>query len=453
MPAPPTRYAVSNGADIAWQALGEGELDLVHIGGIVSQIDLMWDLPEVERFWRQITHFARLILFDRRGIGASDPVALDALPSIDDWADDLLAVLDAAGSERAAIFAEREAGAIALAFAQRHPSRVSALVLGNASACFLRKPDHPDGEPPERAAQHCTMLRKHWGTEAIAATLIPARASDSHFLAAAARLQRAAGTPHAVSAQTRHFLDMDLRDRLPAIRCPTLLLHRQNYPFMDAAMHARYLESQIAGSSRVEIEGGESFFAIDRGDEVLGLVEEFLTGGRSRVYADRVLVTVMFLDLVGSTELVTEHGDAGWHNLLSRFHTLVRKQLHRFRGREVDNAGDGFFAVFDSPGRSLLCAQAIREETKALGLQLRTGLHAGECEVVGATVRGVSVHIGARVMAEAEAGQILVSSTVRALLAGSDFSFRRQGEYRLKGVEGRWRLYLLESAEPRGTQA
>lgn len=453
MPAPPTRYTSHQGADIAWQTLGEEPLDLVHLGGIVSHIDLMWDLPEIERFWRQITHFARLILFDRRGIGTSESVPLDALPTAEDWAGDLLAVLDAAGSQRAAIFAEREAGAIALAFAARYPERVSALVLGNASARFLRAPDHPFGESPDRAEQHCAMLRKHWGTEAIAATLIPARAADPHFLAAAARLQRAAGTPHEVAVQTRHFLEMDVRACLPLIRCPTLILHRRQFPFMDAGMHARYLEEHIAGSRRVEIDGSESFFAIDRGEEVLGIVEEFLTGGRSRSYADRVLVTVLFLDLVGSTSLATEHGDAGWHNLLSRFHTLVRKQLHRFRGREIDNAGDGFFAVFDSPGRSLQCARAIREEAAGLGVQVRTGLHAGECEVVGASVRGLTVHIGARVMSEAAPNEILVSSTFRALLAGSDFQFRRRGEYRLKGVEGRWRLYTLEADEAAPRQA
>ncbi|WP_162932207.1 adenylate/guanylate cyclase domain-containing protein [Solimonas sp. K1W22B-7] len=446
MPAPQTYYADSGGHDIAWQALGEGAIDVVHLGGITTQIDLLWELPEVERFWRQITHFARLILFDRRGIGASSPVDPAALPSADDWAADLLAVLDAAGSEKAAIFAEREGCAIAIAFAARYPKRVSALILGNATARYLRAPDHPVGEPPERAEQHCAMLRKHWATEGLAATLVPARAGDSHFLASVARLQRAAGTPRVVEAQTRHFLNMDLRDRLPLIRCPTLILHRREYPYMDAAAHARYLEEHIEGSRRVEIDGSESFFAIDRGDEVLGVVEEFLTGGRSRVYADRVLVTVLFLDMVGSTVLATEHGDAAWHDLLSRFHRMVRKQLHRFRGHEVDNAGDGFFATFDSPGRSLLCARAIREEARSLDLGIRVGVHAGECEVVGPSVRGVSVHIGARVMGEADAGEIMVSSTVRALLAGSDFGFRRRGEYRLKGVEGRWRLYALDDA-------
>ncbi len=444
--APQTFYADSGGNDIAWQTLGEGELDLVHLGGTTTQVDLLWDLPEVERFWRQITHFARLILFDRRGMGASAPVSPQALPSADDWAEDLLAVLDAAGSEKAAIFAEREACAIAIAFAARYPKRVSALILGNATARYLRAPDHPVGEPPERAEQHCSMLRKHWATESLAATLIPARAGDSHFLAGVARLQRAAATPRVVEAHTRHFLNMDLRDRLPAIRCPTLLLHRREYPYMDATAHAQYLEERIAGSRRVAIDGSESFFAIDRGDEVLGIVEEFLTGGRSRVYADRVLVTVLFLDLVGSTVLATERGDAAWHDLLSRFHRMVRKQLHRFRGHEVDNAGDGFFATFDSPGRSLLCARAIREEARALDLEIRVGVHAGECEVVGPSVRGLTVHIGARVMGEASPGDIMVSSTLRALLAGSDFGFRRRGEYRLKGVEGRWRLYALDDS-------
>lgn len=446
--APPTRYADSRGIDIAWQTLGEGPLDLVHLGGVVTQVDLLWDIPEVERFWRQITHFARLILFDRRGIGASGPVLPENLPGIDAWVDDLLAVLDAAGSERAAIFAEREAGAIALAFAAKYPDRVSALILGNATARYLVAPDHPCGETPERAGQLCSMLQRHWGTETLAASLVPARAGDPHFLAAVARMQRAAATPRVVAAHTRHFLDMDLRDRLPLIRCPTLILHRREFPLWDAPAQSRYLEQHIAGSRRIEIEGSETFFAIDRGDEVLGLIEEFLTGGRSRVYADRVLVTVLFLDLVGSTKLATERGDAAWHDLLSRFHKLVRKQLHRFSGREVDNAGDGFFAIFDSPGRSLLCARAVREAAQQMDLQVRTGLHAGECEVVGSSVRGISVHIGARVMGEAEPGEILVSSTIRTLLAGSDFAFRRRGEYRLKGVEGRWRLYALEDATP-----
>jgi class 3 adenylate cyclase len=443
LPSPPTRYAISHGAYIAYQVLGEGPLNLIYLGGMVTHVDLMWDLPEAERFLTQLSRFSRVILFDHRGTGASDPIPLEALPPAEEWSRDLIAVMDAAGSRRAAIVAERDAGTMALQFAGQYPERVSALILANATARHLRADDYPEGSPTESLDLLYATLLKHWGTEAMVGIAMPSRKGDAHFATVAARFQRAAATPRGAAEQFRHFLQMDARSSLPKIDCPVLILHRDKFPFMDAPAHARYLERHIRNARRVEIEGADVFLSFDRAEQTLGLIEEFLTGRRAETYSDRVPVTVMFVDLVGSTELASERGDAAWRDLLTRFHALVRMQLQRFRGREVDNAGDGFFAVFDTPGRALRCAAAIRDESVALGVKLRAGLHAGECEIAGLAVRGLAVHIGARVMGEAEPDEVLVSSTVRELLAGSDFEFSRRGEHRLKGIDGRWRLYAL----------
>jgi class 3 adenylate cyclase len=441
--SPPTRYAISEGAYIAYQVLGEGPIDLIYLGGMVTHVDLMWDLPEAERFLNQLSRFSRVILFDHRGTGASDPLPLEALPPAEEWSRDLIAVMDATGSRRAAIVAERDAGTIALQFAARHPERVSALILANATARHLRADDYPEGAPPESLdLLHATLL-KHWGTEAMVGIAMPSRKDDAHFATVAARFQRAAATPRGAAEQFRHILRMDVRERLAEIDCPVLILHRDKFPFMDAPAHARYLERNLRNARRVEIEGADVFLSFDRAEQTLGLIEEFLTGRRAETYADRVPVTVLFVDLVNSTALAADLGDAAWRDLLARFHALVRMQLQRFRGREVDNAGDGFFAVFDAPGRALHCAAAIRDESAALDLRVRAGLHAGECEIAGEAVRGLAVHIGARVLGEADPDEVLVSSTVRDLVAGSDFEFARRGGHRLKGIDGRWRLYAL----------
>jgi class 3 adenylate cyclase len=440
---PETHYAKQNGAYVAYQVIGDGPPDLVYAGGLATHVDLQWDVPEADRYLRRLASFSRLVLFDRRGTGISDPVPLGHLPTWREWAEDLHAVLDAVGSARAAIFAERDACAMALLFAAAHPERVSALVLANGCARYLRAGDYPCGETPEAAEQLQRLILDGWGTERLVARAVPSHAGDASFLRLAARFQRGAATPHVAAEQYRWFLDADVRDTLAAIRCPTLILHRPALPFFAAAAHADYLERHVAGSRRHEIAGADMFFFYEGANESLGHIEELLTGTRVQSSADRVLTTVLFADAVGSTRLATERGDAAWRDVAARFQGMLEAQAARFRGRLVDTAGDGGFAVFDSPTRALECARAIRDEAGTLGLEVRVGVHTGECEVSDRAVRGIAVHIGARVLERAHPGEILVSRTVRDLVSGSGIAFDRRGRHELRGIAGLWKLYAL----------
>lgn len=447
MNPPQTLYASTPQGQIAYQVLGQGPLDLVFIGGQVTQIDLLWDLPEMERFIRRLGDFARVVLFDRRGAGISDPLPGDGRPSVEAWTEDLLQVLGVVQAERVALFAERDACAVAFHLAAHHPERVSALILGNPSACFVRAPDYPEGEPQESADQLCAMLREHWGSERLVRLSVPSRAEDSAFRRLAARFQRAAATPQRAAAHYREFLAIDSRPLLPAIRCPVLLLHRPRLPFFDSGRHARYIERHLADCRRVELPGAGLFFTFEQSDEALGAIEEFVTGTRQHAQADRRLLSVLFTDLVGSTRLAAELGDAAWRDLVSRLQATLKSRVERFRGRVVDVAGDGLFAVFEMPSQALHCARVLHDEARAMNLQLRSGLHAGECEVTAGAVRGLVVHIGARVAGEAKPEEIWVTSTLRDLVAGGTFAFARRGTFRLKGVDGLRRLYGLVSPE------
>jgi class 3 adenylate cyclase len=446
MPQPQTRYARAGETYIAYQVIGEGPIDLVYAGGIVTQIDLCWDFPEIERFLTRLASFSRLILFDRRGTGLSDRMPATAIPSLVDWAEDLSIVLDAVGSQRAAVFAERDAGTAAMVFAARHPERVSSLILSNTTARYARAPDYPCGQPPDFAEQMYHTILEHWGTERMAAVAVPSRAGDENFARMSARYQRAAATPRVAAESLRYSSSVDVRDLLGEITCPTLVMHRSRYPFLNPG-HAAYLQQNIAGARGVGMEGADAFYAYDRADEALGHIEEFLTGSREQTYAEQVLLTVLLVDISGSTELAAKIGDSAWRDLLQRFHSEVRKQLQRFHGREIDTSGDGVFATFDAPARALRCAAALVEEARALGLTLRAGVHAGECELAGAAVRGLAVHIGARVLAEADPGEVWVSRTVKDLVVGSTFEFKDEGSYELKGVPGVWRLYSLDKMD------
>lgn len=448
MEPPQTRYTQGATGQIAYQTLGSGPLDLVFIGGQLTQIDLIWDLPEMERFLRRLANFCRVILFDRRGAGISDPLPQDAPAGVEPWADDLLRVLDAVQAKRVALFAERDACAVAFHLAAVYPERVASLMLGNPSARFARAEDYPEGEPEQAIDQLCALLEANWGTEKLVSVTVPSRAEDAAFRRHAARFQRASATPQRAAAHYRAFLNLDSRALLPRIQCPALLLNRPKLPFFDSGRHARYVERHLAGSKRVELPGSSLFFTFEQADEALGAIEEFLTGAREHADADRRLLTVLFADVVGSTKLAAELGDAAWRDLVARVQAMLRTYVHRFRGRVVDTAGDGLFAVFDSPTAALRCAHALHEAAQAMNIGIRSGLHAGECEVSGEAVRGLVVHIGARVAAEAKPDEIWVTSTLRDLVAGSAFEFARRGTFRLKGVDGLRRLYALARPEP-----
>ena len=448
MEPPQTRYVRSDGGQIAYQTLGAGPFDLVYMGGQLTQIDLIWDLPEMDRFLRRLASFARVIVFDRRGGGISDPLPAGERPTVEQWSHDLLQVLGAVESGRVALFAERDACAVAFHMAAHHADRISHLILGNPSARFSVAPDYPEGEAETSIDQLCALIEAHWGTEKLVSVTVPSRSDDAAFRRLAARFQRASATPGRAAAHYRNFLHLDSRSLLPQVHCPTLLLHRKRLPFFDSGRHARYVERHVAGSRRVELPGTSLFFTFEYADEALGAIEEFLTGARAHADAGRRLLTVMFSDVVGSTRLASELGDAGWRDLVARVLTMLRAQVDRFQGRVVDTAGDGVFAVFASPTSALRCAQAVHDAAVAMNVSIRSGLHAGECEVSGEAVRGLVVHIGARVAAEARPQEIWVTSTLRDLVAGSELAFARRGTFRLKGVEGARRLFALARSEP-----
>jgi class 3 adenylate cyclase len=443
MALPTTRYTSLGDADIAYQVVGEGPLDLVYASGLTEQIDAQWEHPLMARFLDRLASFSRLIMFDRRGAGASDPVRLDALPTWEEWAEDLRAVLDAVGSERAAIFAELDAGPVAMIFAASHPERTSALVLGNTVARYLRGDDFPIGATPESVDEIVEMFRSTWGSEELIASVFPSMAGDPAFLRWRAKLTRATATPRTAAAQYRYIFGMDVRSALPAITVPTLVLQRSGLALVPVEQ-GRYLADSIAGARYVEIPGADAWFFTEGAEEVLDEVAEFLTGVRPPVAPDRMLATLLFSDMVGSTEEVARLGDRRWRGLRDDHYALLRRELDRFGGREIDTAGDGFFATFSGPARAISCGCAMRDAVRSLGVEIRVGVHTGEVETVGEGLAGIAVHIGARVAAAALPGEVLVSRTVADLVAGSGIRFTDRGSHRLKGVPGMWQLYGVD---------
>jgi len=438
---PKTRYAKSGGVHIAYQVLGDGPFDLVFVPGFVSNVEHYWEMPVVPRMLNRLASFSRLILFDKRGTGLSDPVS--EVPSLDQRVQDLMAVMAAAGSERAALWGISEGGPTSIHFAARHPDRTTALVLYGTTARFSDAPDYPLGFSREALDNLVDTLEGHWGEGALANLFAPNFASDEAFLATWGRYQRTGASPSMARALIRALWEIDVRGDLPRIQVPTLILHRVG-ELMLSVSHARYMAERIPGAKLVELPGEDHLPFVGDVDAIVDEMEEFLTGTRVGVEPDRVLATVLFTDIVGSTEKAHALGDRAWRDLLDRHHAVVRRELERFRGREVDTAGDGFLTRFDSPAAAIRCARTIREGVRGIGLEVRVGVHTGECEVMGEKIGGIAVHIGARVAAEAAPGEVLVSSTVKDLVAGSDLRFTDRGTHTLKGVPGEWRLFAVE---------
>jgi len=410
--------------------------------GAFSHVDIVWEDPQTALFLRRLASFCRLLRFDRRGTGASDPLPPDPLPPWEAYAEELVAVLDAVGSQRAALLvAGPEAGPMALSFAGTRPERTGALILADATARYLAADDYPIGFSPEATEAMVAHAAELWGTETVAGVYAPSRAGDERFLRWAARVERAIASPRVVRAQLRALLEVDVRPILPLIQAPTLVLHHTDFRFLPVA-HGRYLAEHIPGARLVELPGDLPLWW-EQPDVVAELVERFLVGARRSVDPARVLATVLFTDIVGSTERAAELGDRRWRELLQVHDDLAGRLVDRFGGRLVKTTGDGILATFDGPGRALGCAAALREELRGIGTQIRAGLHAGEIELRDGDVGGIAVHIAARVMATAGAGEILVTRTVRDLVAGSDIVLQDRGSQRLKGVEGTWQLFLL----------
>jgi pimeloyl-ACP methyl ester carboxylesterase len=452
---PETKYAKSGDVYIAYQVSGEGPVDVVLVPGWITHVELGWEDPSEAAFRRRLASFSRLILFDKRGTGLSDRVPVDQLPILEERMDDVRAVMDAVGSERAALMGISEGGAMSALFAATYPERTAAIVLygsfARAGAALLSQ---------EELDARLEGLERDWPDSIDPAVPAPSAAADEEYRRRWSTFMRHAASPGAAIALLRMNGQIDVRDVLPAIRVPTLVLYRKDARFghgaaawrpegedpITPAGEAAFLAEHIPGARLVELPGADHLPWVGDTDPVLGEVEEFLTGARTAPEPDRVLATILFTDIVESTPIAAELGDRSWRELLERHNELVRRQLERFHGHEIDTAGDGFVASFDGPARGVRCAEAIAESVTALGLSIRAGLHTGECEVAAdGKLAGIAVHIAARISAMASAGEVLVSSTVKDLVVGSSVRFADRGGHDLKGIPGRWNLFAVES--------
>jgi class 3 adenylate cyclase len=447
---PETRYArTPEGVHIAYQVWGNGPMDLMLVGqGGYSNIDFIWHLPGFPRYAGRLASFARIIQFDPRGAGLSDPLSLERLPTIETRMADTLAVMEVVGCERAALLGADATGPLSIVFAATHPERTAALILFGTTCCGLRKPDHPWSWSEEQWEAYADEIEQGWGDPAYVEKFVrwlePTLVLDDATVRTFTTYFRVAASPGTAAAIDRLERDTDVRHVLPLIQVPTLVTHRSG-DRMYAVDEGRYIAERIPGARFIELEGTDHMmWAGDGGEALVKEVERFLSSVRTEeAVFDRVLATVLFTDIVGSTEHAATLGDRAWHELLERHHATVQAMLGRYHGREIDTAGDGVFATFDGPARAIRCAQAVIEAVRVLGIEVRAGLHTGEVQTPGDQVRGIAVHIGARVGALAGPSEVLVSHTVKDLVAGSGLAFEDAGEHELKGVPDRWKLYRV----------
>jgi pimeloyl-ACP methyl ester carboxylesterase len=431
---PVTQYARSGDVHIAYQAFGDGPINLVMVPGFVSNVENYWDQPDFARFLTRLAGYARVVTFDKRGTGGSDRV--NELPGLDVRMDDLRAVMDAAGMAQAALLGISEGAPLSVLFAATYPDRCRALVLYGSFSRFSY------WFPTEEAlVAFFGYVETAWGSGGSIQRFAPSRADDAAFQRWWGRNERLGASPAAVTALMRMNSQIEIGGVLPAVRVPTLVIHRTGDRVVSVE-GGRDVAAKIPGARLAEFPGVDHLFYVGEGaDDISGAIEEFLTGSRGAAVTDRILSTVLFTDIIGSTEKAARLGDQRWRHLLDDHHALIRRHLARFRGHEVKTTGDGFLATFDGPARGVRCACAIAEEIKSLGIDIRAGLHTGECEIIGDDVGGIAVHIGARVAALAGAGEVLVSSTVKDLVAGSGLHFDPRGAKSLKGIPGEWQIF------------
>jgi class 3 adenylate cyclase len=439
---PVTRYAKSGDVNIAYQVTGEGPRDLVYVPGWVSNVELMWEDPGLARFLRGLGSFSRLITFDKRGTGLSDPVSLEELPTLEMRMDDLRAVMDAAGSKRATLFGHSEGGNMCVLFAATYPDRTDAVILTGCYARRIRSDDYPWAPSWEERMAEIEKVERTWGDPSGVEYYAPSRAHDPAFRAWIQRYFRQSASPRTAGALIMMNSLIDVTAVLPSIQAPTLLLYRLDDPDVKVE-EGRYIASKIPNSRLVEYEGADHLFWAGDSQAILQDIAEFVTGGRTASEPERVLATVLFTDIVDSTAIASSLGDQAWRDLLEGHNQLIREEFERWRGREVKTAGDGFLATFDGPARAIRCAHSIAGNVRSLGLEVRCGLHTGEIELVGSDVVGVAVHIGARIAALADGGEVLVSRTVKDLVAGSGLQFEARGTHVLKGVSDQWEVFAL----------
>ena len=436
------RYASSGGVSIAYEVNGSGPVDLVYVGGWVTHIEAAREDPAMARFQDSLRRFARVVDFDKRGTGLSDRVPDAQLPTMEERMDDIRAVMDAAGLERASLFGFSEGGSLALLFAATYPQRTDSLVLWGSYGSMVPRADYPWGLTPEQVEAAAEAYGHRWGTGVGLGSFLPSRRDDAATRAWWARFQRLSASPGAAVALLRMNAQIDVRGVLSAISAPTLILHRRE-DVISTIEHGRYLAAHVPGARLVEFAGPDHWPWVGEMWPVVQEIEEFLTGTSRAPEPERMLATVMFTDIVGSTERAAQLGDRSWRDLLERHYAMVRDTLARHRGREVKTTGDGFLATFDGPARAIRCALEVRDEARDVSIDVRAGLHTGECELIGQDIGGLGVHIGARVAALAQPGEVLVSRTVTDLVAGAGIAFESRGAHLLKGVPGDWELFAV----------
>jgi class 3 adenylate cyclase len=428
------RYAKSGGVHVAYQVLGAGPPDLVLVPGFVSNIEVQWELPDFSRFIERLASFSRVVTFDKRGTGLSDRVPTSELPTLEERMDDVRAVMDAAGVTRAFLFGASEGGPLSVLFAATYPARVEGLVLYGS---YARRPVPPGGWDA-----FLSLVEDRWGTGDLFASRAASAIDDTHLRVLLARLERQAASPGAATSILRMAAEIDVRDILPAVTVPTLVLHRSGDPILPST-GGRDLADGIPNARFVELPGADHLAWAGDGHDIAGEIEEFMTGERHEADPDRVLATVLFTDIVGSTRLAAEFGDRRWRDLLDSHDTLARQAVERFRGCVIKTTGDGLLATFDGPARAIRSACAIRDDLKKLGVAARAGLHTGEIEARGEDIGGMAVHVAQRVSTMAGSGEVVVSSTVKDLVAGAGIAFADRGQHRLKGVADPWRLFAV----------
>jgi class 3 adenylate cyclase len=436
------RFARSRDVDIAYRVVGDGPVDLVYAQGAYTHLEIYWELPQFRRYCERLAEFTRLVLFDKRGMGMSDRVP--RATTLEVRMDDIRAVMDAIGSERAAVMGESEGAPLAMLFAAAHPERTVALILQGGEVRERTDDEWPWGESTEEEFEaSMATLPERWGKGLGIDVIAPSVAGQEWARAWRGRVAVHAGTPASAEAFMRMAFDIDVRHVVPAINVPTLIVHAARDRVCNVE-NGRFLARTIPGAKYVELDTDDHVPWFDP-DETIAEIREFLTGTRETARPDRMLATVLFTDLVGSTEQAVELGDRRWRDLIEQHHATVRRELARYDGTEVDTAGDGFFATFDGPARAIRCAQAIVDAVRKLGLEVRAGLHTGEVELADGKVAGIAVNIGARVAGQAGAGEVLVSGTVKDLVAGSGLDFDDRGSTALKGIPGEWRIFAVAS--------